>query len=140
MWNPSQLADFILAGLSDVAAAKGIGRSNPPQYPYSNLEVVSSDFEGENGVVSASITERVTNLRLVSVIQTNQQDANPYTALDNMLKRQVDEVNALARNKPADSDIVDLYVGGVTDYTTAGDKDSELQSVAAAIDIYVRHR
>ena len=141
MWNPSQIADFILAGLSDADTAKAIGRAEPPEEtrPFSNLEVVSSEFEGENGVVSSSITERLTTLRLITTTTQPHLSANPYAALDTILHRQVDEINALARNKPANSGIVDLYVRSVTDYDTDGAQAKE-QGAWAAINIVVRHR
>ena len=135
MWEPYQLAKWLHDNLS--TSAKGIGRSQPPTAPYVNITLTSSEYEGEDGVISASITQRQTRLSLMVVVAVNAKDVNPYEELDTIIGRIISEVNAMPR--PSEAKIVDVWAEGTTDYAQ-GETDTKQQFVAATLGVAVRHR
>ena len=139
MWNPSQFAGLILGALSAAAEDKAIGRVHAPHTPFTNVEVVSSEAEGNDGEVSASITQWLTTLRVNVIVSAEHQSGNPYTDLDAIVAQSIADIQDIGDSTPADAGVVDLFVTGRTEYDV-GEIETKEQFVAAAINVSVRHR
>ena len=154
MASTAQLAQLIRDSLVNVADDnKGIGLMEVPCLPFYNVKIGETNYEGEFGQWSASITQKITEVQVEVTVGTMASDENPYATLDTAVQNVIAQVNRITDrdangNSLAETSLAQMWndIGGVqtgtaslTDYEIS-DQENEVRSLTCTVIIQVQHR